>query len=196
MAEISTSVRDRQACFGPPPEPDESDLQCKASETSDDSGPPGVANASADLGSSVVDSVPADGQAPNKAVAKGDADYATLSVAATFPFLTTVGVAASHTIDRFGHHYFGVAIGAGVGIATPVSLATSTGKLIHDQAQAPTTEKELRDFLCGDSVGIKGGVGSGVGLTTSAGGTAVETSVATAVEVGVSFGHNWGRGCP
>lgn len=199
MADTSMSIRDREACFGPDPELYDPDLQCKPPDESDvkDGGTPQtVAAGPSDRPIAYSDALPDYDPETIRAMAKERPDYATVSVSANFPLLATVGIAASYTVDRYGHSYFGLSMGAGAGVALPVSLGATHGMLVHDQPGAPTTEEQLRNFLCGDSVAAKGGVIAGVGVANSAGGTAIETGVATAAEVSVSFGHNWGSGCP
>src|SRR4051812_31769569 len=115
MSDSSMSIGDRQACFGPPPEPDDPDLQCKTSDAPDPArdgerdpvcGPAG--GHPPDEQGSVLDSRPSYDPAKVGTMVKNQADYETISVSASLPFLPTVGVSASYTVDRFGHQYFGL----------------------------------------------------------------------------------------
>jgi hypothetical protein len=203
MADTSMSIGDRPACSRSEPELDDPDLQCKTPQSQDETGTPGsnisprqTDTALVDFRALSPDALPDYDPEAIRAMAQNKPDYTTVSASATFPLLATVGVAASFTVDRYGHSYFGLSMGAGVGVALPVGVGATTGTLVHDEAGAPTTEADLHNLLCGDAVGAKGGVIAEFGVTNSAGGTAIETGVTMAAEVGVSFGHNWGRGCP
>jgi hypothetical protein len=199
MSDPSMSVRERQACFGPLPEADDPELVCKAPVSTDDglagessvSGSAGHGAGAHQADATVVPHV----AALMRASPAAGADYTTVSISAELPFLANVGVTASHTVDRFGHEYWGLGMGVGVGVALPVSVSESSGRFIEGKDGRGPTDEQLHSFLCGDSVGAKGGMVADAGITNSSGGTAIEWGATTAVQVGLSFGHNWGKGC-
>jgi hypothetical protein len=177
-----SGARNQYASYGPP-DPDDDDLVCKAVDAvgSDECASTDGETSTAHIREAAL---PSDSRAK-------EADYGSVSLSVSLPFLS---LSVSHTTDRAGHEYYGLGASVGIGLAPPVGLGASAGKLVRENDRQ-ATEVELRNFLCGDSVNLRAGVAAEAGITNSAAGTAIEWGAATSVGASAGFSHNWGSDC-